>query len=180
MKRNQLPTKPVERSVVSWGFCLGNLTIAMLMLLIVFFVLPVRWWPVDLSTVALATVFGLSAFGLAAQTSWKLVVLKISAFVCLVIGLSVIAAIGLSAAFLIGIHGSLGKNGALIMAFVIALLFTLPNRLPMCAAALAPPAIVPQRKDREPASNRNAIVGVHCCTRTCLFTGLRTSCSRSD
>ena len=122
MERNYVCTKSIDRSIALWGFCLGNLTIAVLLLLIVFIVLPVRWWPVDLPTILLATLLSFSAFGLAARKSWRLVGLKVAASVCLGIGMSAIAAAGLSAAFLSGVHGSLGKNGAMIMAFIIGLL----------------------------------------------------------
>jgi len=94
---------------------------ALFILLIVFIALPVRWWPVDLPTVVLAALFGVSAFGLAAKAWWGPILLKVSASVCLALGLSAVAALSSTAAFLTGIHGNLGKNGALIAAFVIGL-----------------------------------------------------------
>lgn len=113
----------VKRSIVTWGFCIGNLTLAILMLLGVFIALPVRWWMVDLPTIALAALLGISAIGLTIESPWRLPLLRISASVCLALGMLAAMAIGLSAAFLSGTHGNLGRSGALVMALVIALLF---------------------------------------------------------
>ncbi len=117
-----MATRLIERSIVTWAFCFGNAMIAVAIALIVFLALPARWWPVDLPTIALATLLGVSAVGVVVRTRWQLILLKVSALVCLVLGMSAIAAAGLSAAFLSGTHGDLGKNGMLIMGVVVGLL----------------------------------------------------------
>lgn len=122
MERTRTTNRDIKRSVVTWGFCVGNSMIAVAILLLVFFALPVRWWPVDLPAIALATLLGLSAFALATRTPWQRILLKISALICLLVGMLVVAAASLSVAFLSGTHGDLGKNGMLIMAVAIGLI----------------------------------------------------------
>ena len=120
-KRDSLPPVPGEPSAVTWVFGLGNVLTAILLLCLVFPGLKTRWWVVDVPSVALSLLLVISGMGLIRSTGWRLILLRISAVVCLVIGLAAIAALGVTAAYLSGVHGSLGQSGALLMVLLIAL-----------------------------------------------------------
>lgn len=102
-------------------FAIGNLVPA-LVLGTGCSLLPVRWWLMDL-TVGVAVVGLLVTSGIAlfdARRADRM--LRVAAFGLLAIGLALVTAFGLSAAFLAGVHGPFGAAGSLLMGLVVLLL----------------------------------------------------------
>ena len=79
-------------------------------------------WPLDASAALVSSVELVSAVALLADLSWALRALRTAAWVSLVVGLVVVALVGLTMAFLAGVHGDTGYAGALVSGLVIALL----------------------------------------------------------
>jgi hypothetical protein len=77
---------------------------------------------VDVPAVLLAAMLVASSAGLLRNAPWALRMLRACASIELLIGLVAIAALALSASYLAGTHGDLGRSGALTMTLVLALM----------------------------------------------------------
>jgi len=77
---------------------------------------------VDLPAVLLAAMLLSSSAGLLRNAPWALRMLRACASIELLIGVVAIAALALSASYLVGTHGDLGRSGALTMTLVLALM----------------------------------------------------------
>ncbi len=96
--------------------------------------LPARWWPVDVGGTAVALAFAASGTGLLLGKPWGQGVGRVVAGVILVLGLSVVTAIAVTASHVAGLYGPVGRGGALILLLVAALL--LPYTVGLPAAQL--------------------------------------------
>ena len=103
------------------GFGLADLASAALIYLGVFQGLPSRWWPIDLPAAVVIALFAAAGVGLLGQTSWAPKVAWLASAVSLVLGVLLVATLALTASFLAGIYGPVGRGGALILALVAAL-----------------------------------------------------------
>ncbi len=103
------------------AFGVVNLLVASLVAWGVFRNLPTRWWVVDGG--AFVVVALLTASGVALVTKHRLAepVTRVAGIVVLVLGLGVFAALALTASWLFGVYGPVGKGGAAIF-FLVALL----------------------------------------------------------
>ncbi|MGD0676163.1 MAG: hypothetical protein ABSC94_12130 [Polyangiaceae bacterium] len=100
----------------------------------VFVALPIRWFPVDVVAVLLAALELLSGVALIGRLRWSL---RFSAFVAataLGIGLVLVTTLAVTASWLSGVYGPVGRGGALILVLVAAL--TLPYLVAIPAAKL--------------------------------------------
>jgi hypothetical protein len=113
---------PLSRSLVSRTFAVGNILLAGLVLWAAFTGLTARDLWVDGPAVLLAAMLVASAAGLMRNAPWALRLLRACASIELLIGLVAIAALALSASYLVGTHGDLGQSGALTMTLVLALM----------------------------------------------------------
>lgn len=100
---------------VEWTFIVGNTLLGLGAPAGVFAGLPVRYWPVDASSVVLALLLLASAWGLLRRVSWSLQVLRASAWCELSLGLAALAGLLLSIAYLGGVHGTVGRNGLAVL-----------------------------------------------------------------
>lgn len=102
------------------AFALGNLVPA-LVLGFGCYALPLRWWAMDLPVALVVT--GLVATSAAALRKPELAprLLRGAAMTLLVLGLGLVAAFGLSVAFLAGVNGPFGAFGMLLMGLVVAM-----------------------------------------------------------
>ncbi len=106
-------------TAVAWGFALANLALALVLAFGVFFVLPTRWWVVDVpSAVVVALMVG-AGVGYLRRDRWGLILARIAAAAVLVGGLATFAAITLSTAFLQGVHGVLGKGTSMLFLLLV-------------------------------------------------------------
>lgn len=103
------------------AFGVVNLLVASLVAWGVFRNLPTRWWVVDGGAVVMVTL--LTASGIALLTKHRLAepVTRVAGAVVLALGLAVFAALALTASWLFGVYGPVGKGGAAIF-FLVALL----------------------------------------------------------
>ncbi len=110
---------PGRRWAVVFG--LGNLVAAALVAIGVFEGLPDRYAPVDAAAAVLLTLLGAAGVGLLAQLSWAKPVAEIASAVSLGLGLFVVGALVVSASYLAGVYGPVGRGGAVIFVLVVAL-----------------------------------------------------------
>jgi hypothetical protein len=103
------------------GFGALNLVSAMLLGVGVFLGLPDRYLPVDAGAVLLILLLSIAGVGLLAGARWSQQVATVAASATLGLGLLLIALLSISASYLAGIYGPVGRGGAVIFVLVIAL-----------------------------------------------------------
>jgi hypothetical protein len=116
------------------GFGVGNVVAALVVAIGVFQGLPARWLPVDLAAAAVAALLAAAGVGLVMRAAWAPRLARAAALVVLAVGLVFVAALALTASYLSGIYGPVGKGGALILVLVAAL--ALPYLVVLPAAQL--------------------------------------------
>lgn len=87
----------------------------------VFVGLPARWWLVDAGAVILIALLGAAGIGLLMRASWGEKVARSASIAALAFGLGLVATLALTASYLRGIYGPVGRGGALILLLVAAL-----------------------------------------------------------
>ena len=128
------------------GFGILNVGVAALVAWGVFRGLPTRWWVVDGGAVIVTALLGASGGLLLADHRLKEVVTRAAGFVVLALGLAVFAALALTASWLYGVYGPVGKGGAALFALVALLVFPYVIVLPTVLLAWVGP-----RARREPS-----------------------------
>ena len=103
------------------GFGVTNLATGVLIYVGVFEGLPSRYLPVDAAAAVLALFFALAGSGLLGEASWGPRIAWIASVVSLALGLLLVATLALTATFLSGVYGPVGRGGALILGLVAAL-----------------------------------------------------------
>jgi hypothetical protein len=106
---------------VARAFGVGDVVAAVLVLFAVFAALPARWWLVDGGAIVVAGLLGAAGGGLLAQTPWAERVARAASIGVLGIGLVLIATLALTASYLSGVYGPVGRGGAVILALSAAL-----------------------------------------------------------
>ena len=117
------------------GFGILNLGVAALVAWGVFRGLPTRWWVVDGGAVVVSGLLAASGGLLLADHRLKEAVTRIAGFVVLALGMAVFAALALTASWLYGVYGPVGKGGAALFTLVALLVF--PYVIVLPAALLA-------------------------------------------
>jgi hypothetical protein len=103
------------------SFGIAHLLTGALVGLGVFVALPARWWPVDVPA-ALLTALELSAgVALVARTSWAERLARVACIVALSLGLFTVSVLAVTASWLGGVYGPVGRGGAIVLALVAAL-----------------------------------------------------------
>ena len=121
------------------GFGALNLAVAALVAWGVFAGLPTRWWVVDDGAVVVCALLAASGIMLLVDHRLKEVVTRAAGFVVLALGLAVFAALALTASWLYGVYGPVGKGGAALFALVALLLFPYVVVLPVVLLAWVGP-----------------------------------------
>ena len=98
-----------------------DIATAILLYVGVFEGLPTRHWLVDGGAALLIALFTAAGVGLVANTPWALRAALAASVVSLVLGLSVVSTLALTASYLAGIYGAVGRGGALILGLLAAL-----------------------------------------------------------
>ena len=106
---------------VQIGFGVANLFTAALTGFGVLAGLPTRWWLVDGGAVIVVALMAGSGVGLLAARPGAERVARVGSAVVLAIGLALFAALVLTASWLHGVYGAVGKGGATIFALVAAM-----------------------------------------------------------
>ena len=116
------------------GFGVTDLLSAVLLYVSVFEGLPTRYWLVDLAAALTMTLFAGAGVGLLAKTHWGPWVARVASAVALALGLGLVSTLALTASYLSGIYGPVGRGGALILSLIAAL--ALPYLVLLPAAQL--------------------------------------------
>lgn len=94
---------------------------AILIAAAVFVGLPARWWLVDVGALVLVAFLAAAGVGLLLRAPWGEKVARSASIASLAIGLALVATLGVTASYLRGIYGPVGRGGALILVLVAAL-----------------------------------------------------------
>lgn len=124
----------MERAGIRIGFGVANLFVAVLAYGGIFRGLPSRWLPVDLAGVVIIALMGASGVALVANRRGAAQLARIASIVVLAIGMILFAALVLTASWLAGVYGPIGRGGAAIFALVSAMV--LPYTIVLPAAEL--------------------------------------------
>jgi hypothetical protein len=105
----------------SLAFGAANLLTAAVVTLGVFAGLPARWAPVDVAAAPLTALELASAVGLLSGARWAARMSRVACATALAFGLFAMTALSVTASWLSGIYGSVGRGGAIVLALVAAL-----------------------------------------------------------
>jgi hypothetical protein len=96
--------------------------------------LPERYFPVDSVAFVLALLNLVSGVGLSMRASWGAACAKVAAAASLVVGLLLVGTLTVTASYLAGIYGPIGRGGSII--FVLVLALTVPYLVAIPATEL--------------------------------------------
>jgi len=116
------------------AFGIANVVAAAVALFGVFVALPTRWMPVDAGSLVVGALLAASGAGLIANKPWASKVARAASFAVLAVGLAFVALLAMTASYLSGIYGPVGRGGAVILVLVAAL--ALPYLVILPAAQL--------------------------------------------
>jgi hypothetical protein len=117
------------------AFGLTNLAVAVLVAWSVFRGLPTRWWVVDTGATIVVALMAASGVALLANHRLAEPVTRAAAAGVLALGLALFATLTLTASWLYGVYGPVGKGGSAIFALVALMVF--PYLVVLPAALLA-------------------------------------------
>jgi hypothetical protein len=124
----------MERAGIRIGFGIANLFVAVLAYGEIFRGLPSRWLPVDLAGVVIITLMAASGIALVSNRRGAARLARVASIVVLAIGMILFAALVLTASWLAGVYGPIGRGGAAIFGLVAAMV--LPYTIVLPAAEL--------------------------------------------
>lgn len=128
------------------GFGMLNVLVAALVAWGVFRGLPTRWWLVDGGAAIVIVLMGASGLALLANHRLAAPITRVASAVVLALGLALFAALTLTASWLHGVYGPVGKGGSAIFALVA--LLVLPYIVVLPAAILV--WVGPRRREPKP------------------------------
>jgi hypothetical protein len=105
------------------AFGIINAGVASLVAWSVFRGLPTRWWVVDDAALLIVVLLAASSVTLLANHRLAEPVTRVAAAVTLVLGLALFATLALTASWLFGVYGPVGKGGSAIFALVALMVF---------------------------------------------------------
>jgi len=109
---------PIRASLV---FGVADLLTAALVTVGVFMGLPARWAPVDVTASVLIVMKLASGVLLVARAHWAPRMATLGAALALALGLALVTSLALTASWLSGVYGPVGRGGALLLTLVAAL-----------------------------------------------------------
>jgi hypothetical protein len=113
------------------GFGVANVLAAGLVAWGVFRGLPARFWPVDLGAATVSVLLVVSGAALLGNARRAAPLARIASGVALALGLATFAALVLTASWLWGVYGPVGKGGAALFLLVAALVLPYLVALPI-------------------------------------------------
>jgi hypothetical protein len=116
---------------VALSIAFADVFLAAMLIAGVFFALPSRWWPVDLTAATLAAIQLASAVGLFAGAPWAARVARVAGAATLAVGMFTVTTLAVTASWLSGVYGPVGLGGALVLALVAALVLPYLVALPV-------------------------------------------------
>jgi len=129
------------------GFGVADCVSALVVYLAVFQGLPSRYWLVDGGAVSILVLFAFAGGGLLSQAAWASKLARAASWVALVIGLLLVTTLALTASYLSGIYGPVGRGGSLILGLSAALAIPYLVLLPAAQLVwLGPRRVVAKRE----------------------------------
>jgi hypothetical protein len=116
------------------GLGVADLLTAAVMTAGVFMGLPARWAPVDVAACVLVALKLGSGVSLCARARWAPRLATAAAALALALGVALVTTLALTASWLAGVYGPVGRSGALLLTLVAAL--ALPYLVVLPAAQL--------------------------------------------
>jgi hypothetical protein len=132
------------------AFGVTNLGVAVLAAWCVFRGLPTRWWVADTGGAIVVALMAASGGALLANHRLAEPITRAAAAVVLALGLVLFAVLALTASWLYGVYGPVGKGGAALFVLVALLVFPYLVVLPAVLLAWVGPR---SRKPTEPAAS---------------------------
>lgn len=114
-------THPLDRRGPRLAFGVADLIAAALVYVGVFRGLPARWWVVDAGAGVAIAILCVTSAGLFTRAAWAERAARIGGKVLLALGLALVATLALTASWLFGVYGPIGRGGALLLLLVAAL-----------------------------------------------------------
>jgi hypothetical protein len=108
---------------------------AVLLYIGVFEGLPARYWLVDGAAALLVILFSAAGAGLLAGTRWARRAALAASVASLVLGLLLVTTLALTASYLSGVYGPVGRGGALILGLIAALALPYLVAIPLAQMA---------------------------------------------
>jgi len=108
-----------RRAAVVFG--VADLVTAALVAVGVFVALPARWAPVDVCAAVVIAADVASGVGLLRGAPWAARVARAASALALTLGLALVTTLAVTASWLSGVYGPVGKGGALVLGLVAAL-----------------------------------------------------------
>lgn len=133
------------------GFGIGNVAIALFVLVGVFRFLPTRWWVVDAGAAVVALLLGGSGAALLAKAKIAAKLTRVASAFVLVLGLLLFTALVTTAGWLSGVYGQVGLSGAVVFGLVAALVLPYIVVFPAVELAWIGPWPKAATKAEEPA-----------------------------
>ena len=117
------------------GFGAMNAIVAGIVAFGVFRGLPTRWWVVDGGATVVFALMALSSVALLVNHRQAVAITRVAAAVVFVLGLALFATLALTASWLYGVYGPVGKGGAAL--FILVAFLVLPYLVVFPAVLLA-------------------------------------------
>jgi hypothetical protein len=133
MAEEKTGTARARAAAIAFGVL--DIVSAILVYFGVFEGLPARYWLVDGGAALLIALFVAAGAGLLAETPWARRVALGASIASLVLGLSLVTTLALTASYLSGIYGPVGRGGALILGLIAALALPYLVALPLAQMA---------------------------------------------
>jgi hypothetical protein len=114
-------TQMTKSSRIAFGVV--NLLVSALVAWCVFRGLPTRWWVVDTGGAFVVALMAASGLALLANHRRAEVVTRVAAAVVLALGLSLFAVLAVTASWLYGVYGPIGRGGTALFALIAVLVF---------------------------------------------------------
>src|SRR5688572_6542608 len=113
------------------GFGIANVVIGLAVAICVWRLLPTRWWVVDGGAAIISLLLVGSGGALLRNAPIAERLTRLAAFVVFALGLTVFAALVLTASWIHGVYGPVGKGGAIIFALVALMVLPYVVVLPL-------------------------------------------------
>jgi len=133
MAEEKTGTAKARAAAIAFGAL--DIVSAILVYFGVFEGLPARYWLVDGGAALLIALFVAAGAGLLAETPWARRAALVASIASLALGLLLVTTLALTASYLSGIYGPVGRGGALILALVAALALPYLVALPLAQLA---------------------------------------------
>jgi hypothetical protein len=124
-----MPSSPSAASRRAFGA--ANVATAALVTFGVFVGLSTRWWPVDVAAALVALLQLSSGVALLASLAWASRIARAASAVSLALGLFAVTVLAVTASWLSGVYGPVGRGGSIVLALVAALVLPYLVVLPL-------------------------------------------------